>query len=153
MQISKLPLESVFTTGEQMKRLTITYFHDLDVFRKFSLPQFFNFVKNLPYIPDPPDMEHISRPAAALSENAKYRDCDEKSILIAAFLTLQKMGKAWRFVAVSTHKSKKLHHVLVDWNMGGQMIYLDATYPKNKLFMFKRFTNIVPICDWVGVNV
>ena len=97
-------------------------------------------------------MEHISRPAAALSPLAQYRDCDEKSILIASFLTLQNMGRAWRFTAVSTHPSKKLHHVICDWNMGGQCIYLDATYPKNKLFMYKKFSNIVPICDWVEVK-
>lgn len=152
MQISKMPLESVYTTGEQMKRLSITYFHDLDAFKKFSLPQFFDYVKNLPYIPDPPDMEHISRPAAALSKSAKYRDCDEKSILISSFLLLQQMGRAWRYIATSTHKSLKLHHVLVQWDIGGQVLNIDATYPKNKLFMFKRFTNIVPICEWVKVK-
>lgn len=153
MQISKMTLESVHTTGNEMKRLTISYYNDLQAFKKFTLPQFFDYVKNLRYIPDPPGMEFISRPAASLSKNAKFRDCDEKSILVASFLIMQKMGKAWRFVAVSTHKSKVLHHVLVQWETNdGAKVYLDATYPKNKLFMFKKFTNEVPICDWVIVK-
>lgn len=153
MVVSYKPLGSVFETGAQMKRLSTQYFTDLLPFKRFSLPQFFDYVCKLPYIPDPNGIEFIQRPAASLSKDAKHRDCDCKAIAIGSFLILQGLGKRFRFVATSKKIDQALHHVLVEWDCGnGCCIFLDATYAKNRMFMQKKYTKTLPICDWVEVS-
>ena len=147
MQITKKPLKSVFQTGEQMKRLCCEYYKDISCFNFMTLGQYFNFVKDLPYLADPKNIEFLSRPGASLLGSAKYRDCDDKAILIGSYLILKKIP--FRFIAVSTNPAKKIHHVLVEAQIKNCRLFIDATYPKNKLFELKRYTKKLPITDWI----
>ena len=153
MVVKLTPLGSVFQTGAEMRRLSVQYNNDLAPFKLFSLPQFFDYLAKLPYISDPNGIEFIQRPAASLSKDARHRDCDCKAIALGAFLYMQQLGKRFRFVATSKKIDRTLHHVLIEWDCGnGCCIYLDATYPKNKMFMAKKYTKTLPICDWVEVQ-
>lgn len=146
-------LKGVRHTGAEMLRLSVDFCDDVACFDGYTLEQFFNMVKSLTYKKDPPGVEHLSRPAASLSKYATYRDCDDKAILIAAYLTRQaKLGKKfipWRFVAVSKKPDRRLHHVVNEVLINGEPRIIDATYPHNSFYKKDAFTAFQPITDWV----
>ena len=129
-----------------MLRLIETYWEDVIFFKSHTLLDFFNLVKNLKYIPDAKGIEIIHRPKHTLKRNVKYRDCDDKSILLGSFLYMKKIP--FRIVAVSNKPDKKIHHVLLQAIIKGQKVILDATYPRNKIFRYKPITKFTPISPW-----
>ena len=56
-------------------------------------------------------------------------DCDDKSILIASYLHLNKIK--FRFIGGSRKKNSPLHHVWVQAYIDGEWVNLDATYAWN----------------------
>lgn len=133
-----------------MVYLAKTYFKDLARFSNYSVREFFDLVRKLPYIPDLKKVEVIHRPGFTLSNTVKFRDCDDKAVLLGAFLYMKRI--IFRFIAVSDNPDQKLHHVLIEAIIGGVPRQLDATYPRNSFDLQKKFTAIQPISDWV-VNV
>jgi hypothetical protein len=102
----------------------------------------------LPYIPDPPEVETVSRPLYTLNASYSPRDCDDKSVLLAAWLHAH--GEKCRFVATSTRPDKVLHHVFIQLENG---LFVDATYKKNASFMgfypfFRKVTYIKALTNF-----
>lgn len=143
-------------TGAEMLRIAKTYSEDVAAFDCYTLSQFYDLVKSLTYKKDPPGIEHISRPAAILSKNAKFRDCDDKSTILASYI-LRKNAKArsgrsvipFRFVGSSLREDGHLTHVFVEALINGRPRVLDATYPKNEMFAQKKYTAYKPLTGWV----
>ena len=124
MIINRRPLENVFQTAQEMRRLTLQYWRDLGAWLDAPFISFFNFVCALPYVEDPPDVETVSRPLYLLDESYEPRDCDDKAILIASWL--HGHGLPVRFVGVSTLRNKELCHVFTEC----RGLDIDATYPE-----------------------
>lgn len=120
--ITTRPLIDVFQTAREMRRLVVEYWRDLGAWLDSDFIDFFNYVCALPYVPDPVQVETISRPAYLLRENYAPRDCDDKAVLIACWCYAH--GVPVRFVAISTAPNRELCHVFARaWGMD-----LDATY-------------------------
>lgn len=116
------PLKDVFQTGAEMRRLACTYWQDLGRWLDVPFMEFFNYVCALPYRPDPPDVETVSRPAYTLREDYSPRDCDDKAVLIACWC--RGHGIRCRFVAISTQPGGEPNHVFTQVNG----VDCDATY-------------------------
>jgi hypothetical protein len=130
-----------------MVYLVKIYFKDLARFYNYSMKEFFDIVRKLPYKSDLDKIEILHRPGMTLSNTVKYRDCDDKAILLGAFLYMKKI--VFRFIAVSDRPDKKLHHVLIEAILGGHPRQLDATYPQNTFEMQRKYTAIEPISEWI----
>ena len=146
-QLSIKRLRSVNQTGYQMARLVKDYWTDVLFFSNTPLIKFFNLVKRLKYIPDARGIEIIHRPKHVLNPKAKYRDCDDKAILLGAYLYMKKIP--FRFIAVSNRPDKTIHHVLIQAKVYNKSRLLDGTYPKNKIFKFKPIHYFKPISKWL----
>ena len=138
-------LTNVNQTGAQMARLVKEYWTDLGAWLLQPFNIFYRHVCKLPYIADPPGVETVSRPAYTLRRDYFPRDCDDKAVLIAAWL--HGNGRRCRFVASSTKPNKQLHHVFVQLDNG---TLIDATYSENAQFLgnypyFAKLTKIIPL--------
>lgn len=142
-------LTSVYQTGEKMRRLVQNYYTDLGAWLNVPFLQFYRHVCDLPYIPDPKDVEFVSRPALTLDPNFTLaRDCDDKSVLLGSWWNGH--GEKKRFVASSTRPNGQLHHVFLQLDNG---IYIDGTYPKNKFYFgvypfFEKITRLIPLTEF-----
>jgi len=147
MQITRGPLISPQATAAEMTRLVKAYAGDLGEKAAWPLSKFFNYVKNLPYRRDPQRVESIARPALAMNPKIPWRDCDDKSILLAAWC--ESNFYPWRFVASSKRPDKTLHHVFVEAQGPNKPIYLDATYHFHKLgSLAANYTSLEPLTGW-----
>lgn len=138
-------LYDVNQTGAQMSRLVLTYWTDLGAWLNRPFSEFYRYVCNLPYIPDPPGVETVSRPGYTINPGYAPRDCDDKAVLIASWL--HGNGHKCRFVASSTKPNRQLHHVFVQLDDG---TLIDATYSQNAQFLgsypyFAKLTKIIPL--------
>lgn len=138
-------LQDVRQTAQEMARIVKQYWRDLGEWLDVPLLQFYVFVCSLPYVPDPVGVETVSRPAYTLKHDYRPRDCDDKSVLIAAWLEGNGIKK--RFVSTSCRPDKRLTHVFVQMENG---LFLDSTYPKYRNLCgnypyFTRVTKIEPL--------
>lgn len=141
-----IDVENVTGTGREMQRLVQNYHSDASKFDNVSLETAFNLVKNLPYKKDRREVLH--RPKYILNSKAIYRDCDDKSILLGSILYRKNLP--FRFIAVSGKPDKKLHHVLIIAKIDNENKILDATYPQNEIFRYKKkVTAVKPITEWI----
>ncbi len=118
-------------TSAEMLRLVRDYSKDLGEKASWPLPRFFDYVRKLSYKNDPKGVETVARPAFTMLENWPWRDCDDKSILIASWCYLNAIP--FRFVAASNQASKVLHHVYVIATINGKDYPIDSTYQNNTL--------------------
>lgn len=145
MNVYQTELTDVLQTGAAMRRLVQNYFGDLGPWLGVPFIAFYRHVCNLPYIPDPDNVETVSRPLYTLGGYDVPRDCDDKAVLLASWCYGH--GEPVRFVATSTRPDKKLHHVFAQMKNG---LYMDGTYPKNADFLgyypfFRHVTYIEPL--------
>ena len=134
-------------TVNDIIRLADTYWKDLlepnkfnKDFTKFTIPQFFEFVKAIPYVPDPVGIEFLSRPKIILAlANSNYPlDCDDRTILTRSFLRMmnQKLtgdiNKPFIPRVKVTGRKERPHHVFTIYEYNGETIPFDPTYPKNE---------------------
>lgn len=145
MKIQKKNLFDVHQTADEMRRLSTCYCMDLGPWLKVPFLAYYRHVCELPYIADPQNVETVSRPLYTLNEAYGPRDCDDKSVLVAAWMYAH--GEPVRFVATSTRPDKMLHHVFCQLQNG---LFLDATYPYNSAFLgfypfFSRITYFEPL--------
>lgn len=147
MGLTIVNLKNVFQTGKNMVRLVKMYNSDVSEYDAMKFPDFFKMVSNLPYIADPKGTEWIQRPKFTLSNQSRYRDCDDKAILIAS--KLYRMGIPFRFVASSKLPSKQLHHVWVMILLNGKQYVIDATYPGYYLGQDHKHTKRVSLTQWI----
>jgi hypothetical protein len=133
MMIYKTHLRDVHQTGSEAARLVDSYHKDIGTLKTWPLKKFFHLVKRLPYLADPKGQEFISRPKASLNPRAKYRDCDDKAILMGAWFKSNNVP--CRFLAVSTNPKnpRKLHHCVIEAQtaLNGDWEIYDPTYPQN----------------------
>ena len=142
------PLNDVYQTGAEMRRLACSYFLDLGEWLGRSFLEFYEFVCNLPYFDDPENVETVSRPALLLDPDYSPRDCDDKAILCACWL--HGHGIKCRFVASSTAPNGELHHVFLQTESG---LFVDATFPEHAQTLggydyFEALTNFEPLTEF-----
>lgn len=141
-------LENVSQTADEMRRLVEEYAGDIGALSNLPFIFYYKLICSLPYVNDPRGVETVSRPAFLLEPGYSPRDCDDKSILLAAWCRCN--GIKCRFVASSTRKNGKLHHVFLQLENG---IFADATYKKfgkTPFYYdyFKKLTRICPISEF-----
>lgn len=125
------PLRSARQTASEMERIVRTYSTDLGPKVKWTLPRIYRHVRDLPFRPDPPGAETVSRPAFTLQRNYPWRDCDDKAVILGSWCYQNNIP--FYFKASSKHPSGRLHHVYAVCRVLGKEIPLDATYPRNRL--------------------
>ena len=135
-------LYDVHQTGREMQRLASCYCSDLGSWLGVPFISYYRHICRLPYVPDPQDVETISRPAYTLIDCYGPRDCDDKAVLLAAWLHSHR--EPVRFVASSTRPDRQLHHTFIQLGNG---LFVDATYPENENFLgnypyFRKITCI-----------
>lgn len=148
------PLTSKKQTGRRMYAIVERFHNDLrnahvpGAYRplaEWSLDDFFNFVKDIPYRKDEKPVEVLSRPAHILRFARLGMDCKKKNSLMAAFLRCQvsrerPTGIGYRFVASSRRADKRVHHVFCQGLLDGKWTTLDVTYPWYKPGEVKEVT-------------
>lgn len=149
MIVRNMELTDVYQTGREMRRLVENYWNDLGPWLNVSFLEYFNHVCELPYVPDPPEVETVSRPLYTLDPGYVPRDCDDKAVLLACWF--HGNGRKSRFVASSTRYNRELHHTFIQIVDG---IYLDATYKNfsNRLGFypyFPKLTRVEVLTDWL----
>lgn len=121
--------------------------NDLREFPKLaSVRSLYDYVRDLPYVADPPGMEFLSRPAYTLwQEWTGPRDCDDKTLAIGAWCEL--FQYPWRVVCAgeSLNPDQNPHHIYPEIKLGGEWTPADATYERcefGKLLYTERFRQV-----------
>ncbi len=127
-------------TAREMVRLVKTYAKDIGNKESWTLKKFYEYVRALPFRPDPVGHETVSRPSLTMRADYPWRDCDDKAILLGSWCYLNRVP--FQFRASSKHPSKRLHHVYTICFIDGKEICLDATYPQNELGREENYTKI-----------
>jgi hypothetical protein len=117
-------------TAKEMVRLCTVYAGDLGNLARLPLPRYFDLVRKLPYKADPKNAETLSRPKFLLEKDYSFRDCDDKAILMGAWLYLNKIP--FGFYASSVKPNRQLHHVWTVARLNGRDVVLDPTYRHHK---------------------
>lgn len=127
-------LKSRAQSGRSIYRMA-EHFRDLGPYLDTTLSQFFDLVKNAPYIEDTVD-EVTARPKYYLSGILDGMDCKKKMIFMGAWLNAH--GIPWRLVAVSENPDKEIHHVLIQANIQNNWKNIDPTFSDFQLFEGKE---------------
>jgi len=96
--------------------------------------EMYNYIRDLPFIDDPPEVETLARPAFILSRRwLVNRDCDDKSLAIGAWC--EQFRYRYRFAVVGENLDHDLnpHHVYPEIWLEKNWVPFDATYPDCKL--------------------
>jgi hypothetical protein len=119
--------------------LKFIYFDNTPVL-DFTLQEYFNCVKNIPFRRDPKPIEIVARPYLIFKHKKLGMDCKKKSVLIGSYCAYHNIP--FRLVISSKRADKKCHHIFVQVRnpTEGQWKNVDATYPENNLFEPKRCT-------------
>jgi hypothetical protein len=139
-------LENLFDkyqTVTEIKRMIRSFYKDLESFPELvnmSIEQFFDFVKNIPYIRDIKKTEIVSRPKFLLTV-FKALDCKKKSILMGSYMKLKYGDGSYRLCLSSNSPDKVIKHIFTQINIDGNWINADATYSKNRIGQLKKVTN------------
>lgn len=115
------------------------HYNDLAEFAGWELREFYDFVHALPYLRDPKDDERVQRPLFTkrllwgLNEG-ETRDCDDKTLLLAAFCELKRIR--WRMIVSAERRDVKTgmpiwSHIYLEAQLPGSSFWtiLDATIP------------------------
>ena len=145
--LESVKLNNVHETGKKMVFLVKNYARDIGDLVNMSIYQFFDFVKNLPYMPDHPKAEIVHRPGYTITNSVKFRDCDDKMVLFGSYLYLKNI--VFRFVACSQAENYHLSHVLIEAILGGVLTKIDPTYKRNNFKSQDYFTYCEPISEWI----
>ena len=120
--------------SHEIVRLAKQYRGDLQNFNAYHINDFFEFVsKKIKYERDPYNVELISRPAITIKRGAG--DCDDKTVLMAAFCELKKIPYG---IAVVGNK-RQFHHVFIYIYENDKKIDYDATYNTSKIGNIKKW--------------
>jgi hypothetical protein len=117
-------------TLKTIEGFSTKYVHDIpESVLNFKPSDFYEFVKKIPYRPDPEGHELIQRPAYTLKHGG---DCDDKTVLVLAYCHYHKIPCGYSLV--SDNPLKTYHHIfpfIID--KIGVKIDFDATYRSNTL--------------------
>jgi hypothetical protein len=143
MQLYSWPLGSKYRTVKEIKHAVNTYYKDLNDFPELTgmdIREFYDYVKNIPYVRDVPESEIISRPRYLLTMFPAL-DCKKKTILMGSYMRLKYGPKSYRFCLSSNRPDGAIGHVFTQIYNGTRWINADATYAHNRLGAKKRVTN------------
>lgn len=130
-------------TVREIRHAVDTYYKDMAGFPellRMNAVEFFDYVKNIPYVRDVPDLEIVSRPKYLLTIFPSL-DCKKKSILMASFMRYKHGPGSYRFVLSSNRPDGQIGHIFTQVKCNGQWINADATYSNNNFAAKKRVTN------------
>lgn len=136
-----VPVSGWRGTVRLMKRFARLYARDVQPYLRGATPRasilnLYNQVRALPYVADPPGLETIARPAHTMRKDwSGPRDCDDKSIIIAAGAQL--LGIPWRFVVCG--QADHPHHVYPEIYFVGRWTSADATFPERSAWGKKLY--------------
>lgn len=135
MQITRRKLIDAKQTGRLMHQMINLFYRDMAPYASLSYPEFFNVIKNLPFNPDPDNVELIKRPFFTMNRIGPGGDCDDKTIAVCSWAKLA--GIPWRIMGVGNRKKRLgrilLSHVRPELYIGDNWISFDATYGFNIL--------------------
>jgi hypothetical protein len=130
------------TLLEKIEFLSKEYYQDIKDYDK-PFTEFFNFIKDIPYKPDPPGDELVMRPLRLFERNAG--DCDDKTVAFMSYFIYHNLTTG--FSLVSQSDKRNYHHIFCFVVVDGQKLDIDATYSKNRPFekreWKKRFDKII----------
>jgi len=115
----------------EIQRIIREYWQDCLPYKDVKIENFFDFVKNIKYTPDPFGMELFSRPGITIARGEG--DCDCKTIICCAYFLAKNIPTG--FCIVSDSWDKDYHHIFAmyrDTNTGEWIDY-DCTYPTGKI--------------------
>jgi hypothetical protein len=142
MEARTWPLRSKYRTVQEIKKAVNTYYRDLEEFPgllNMSVQEFYDYVKNFPYVRDIKNSEIVSRPKYLLTVFPAL-DCKKKSILMASYMRYKFGPNSYRFVLSSNTPDGNMGHIFTQILVSGNWINADATYPKNVLGSKKKVT-------------
>ena len=143
MNLYTYPLKNKSRTVKEIKKAVNTYYKDLDEFpqiKKMSIPEFFDYVKKIPYMRDESSEEVVSRPKYLLTIFPAL-DCKKKSILFGSFMKYKYGSGSYRFILSSNRPDGAISHIFTQFFDGKNWINADCTYANNILGNKKRVTN------------
>ncbi len=131
------PLINKEQTGRRMYRLVEQFHGDLRCVylvagvrrvpvADISLPGFHSLVRAIPYRRDDAPIEVVARPIRIFRRREDGMDCKKKGILLGAWARCNRVP--FRFVAASSRKDRKIHHVYPELRYRGRWTNADATY-------------------------
>jgi transglutaminase-like putative cysteine protease len=116
-------------TGRIMRQVVERFYLDMAPYASYSLLRIFDVIKNLPYRPDPINVETLMRPSHTLAGRGTGGDCDCKAVALASWARLQQIP--YQFIAIRRIGRKNLHHVAVELYTHNEWIFCDPTYSFN----------------------
>jgi hypothetical protein len=143
MELKAWPLKSKYQTVKEIRYAVDNYADDLKLFPRLlnmDLPNFFNYVKMIPYTRDVKNSEIVSRPKFILTLFPSL-DCKKKSILMGSFMRLKHGPESYRFCLSSNRPDGNIGHIFTQVFANGAWINADATYAHNRLGAKKKVTN------------
>lgn len=143
MRLSSVPLKSKYQTVDEVKHAVDTYYTDLTAFpdlTKMNVVQFFEYVKNIPYVRDMKESEVVSRPKYLLTMFPAL-DCKKKSILFGSYMRLKYGPYSYRYVISSNRPDGAIGHIFTQVCSKGKWLNADCTYSHNKMAEPKKVTN------------
>lgn len=143
MKVQLEPLFDKYQTVTEIKRMIRDYYKDLELFPELvamDVQQYFDYVKNIPYIRDVKKTEVVSRPKFLLTV-FEALDCKKKSILMGSFMKLKYGDGSYRLCLSSNSPDKVIKHIFTQININGNWINADATYSRNSIGQLKKVTN------------
>lgn len=110
------------------------YAGDLKSCKNVGLYQFFRFVADdIKYVPDPKGNELILRPGLIVKRGSG--DCDDKTVLLGAYLYMKRIPFGYSLVSNSTVRN--YHHIFPFIIHQGKRLDVDATYEGAEIFKSK----------------
>lgn len=143
MTIKSETLFDKYQTVVEIKRMIREFYKDLLNFPNLvnmDIQEYFDFVKNIPYVRDVPKIEVVSRPNFLLTVFDAL-DCKKKSILMGSFMKLKYGDGSYRLCLSSNSPDKVIKHIFTQIKMGDGWVNADATYAKNSIGKPKKVTN------------
>jgi hypothetical protein len=143
MQVELTTLFDKYQTVAEIKKMIRDFHRDLLEFPALigmNINEYYDFVKNIPYVRDVKKIEITSRPKYLLTMFDAL-DCKKKSILMGSYMKLNHGDKSYRLCLSSNSPDKNIKHIFTQIFLNGNWINADATYSKNKIGQKKRVTN------------
>jgi hypothetical protein len=129
-------MNDLAVTISEMYRLADEYRGDIEGFNLQSVRDVFDYVKNIPFVPDAATGydEFLRRPLTTINGG----DCDDKTIL--SIVALSNIGVPARIVTTSYKLDGEMEHVYLEVFINGKWQPFDPTYKTNKIFWERPYT-------------
>jgi len=132
--------------GNVLSHFVENYHEDVSEFDDFAFEEFYDYVKQLEYIPEDNkvggyDLDVFCRPSRTLSADCVCRDCDDKAILMACWCRRHDVG--YRFIACSYKPENGIEHCILEIRHENKWVECDSTYPEDTFPSWRNYYNKV----------